>query len=357
MTPDSVLLKPIRVLVVDDSAITRLAFERIVRSMVGFEMAGTAADGQEAIGRLLTTQPDVVFLDLEMPVLDGFAFLRWTLRHRPVPVIVVSSQSDASSVFKAMDLGALDFVIKPQAGSLDETLSRMARDLSARIAMLATAEMGKIKRRVDLLAERYRIREQAAYSKGIQAVAIGASTGGPSALHFILSTLPSDFPAPLIVSQHMPPGFTGPFVRRLSRSCGIQVREVTGGEPLRPGTAFVVKGDSHVTLNRVNGEVWIQPKQAEERDMYVPSINRMMNETAREFGKQTLGVLLTGMGDDGGNGMLEIVRTGGYTIAESEDTAVIYGMPESAVALGAARKVLPLDLIPGEMVRACRGYS
>lgn len=352
MKDPAALDKPVRVLVVDDSALTRHAFGQIVRSVGGFEVVGTAGNGHEAISRVVQLQPDVVILDLEMPVMDGFAFLRWMLHHHPIPVIVVSAQSETSSVFQAMDLGAVDFIAKPRGQGTADMVS-MSRELSSRIAVLATAGMDKVRRRVELLSRSVRIRQSHQSVQTLRAVTIGASTGGPSAIQFILSELPADFPVPIIISQHMPAGFTRTFAERLNRTCPIRVQEVSGRETLSPGTAYIAAGGTHAHFGEAGGRIFVQTRHAGDGDSYVPSIDRMMEGAARLCGGKLMGILLTGMGGDGRKGMLEITGNGGYTIAESEETAVIFGMPQDAILAGAARQVLPLDRIPGEMVRIC----
>ena len=325
-----------------------------MRSVGGFEVVATAANGQEAISRLVQVRPDVVILDLEMPVMDGFAFLRWMLHHHPIPVIVVSAQSDSASVFQAMDLGAVDFVAKPKGAGLVDVLS-VSRELSTRIAVLATTGMDKVRRRVELLSRSVTAHREQETLHDLRLVAVGASTGGPSALQFILSRLPADFPAPVIISQHMPAGFTRAFAERLNRICPVRVRELGSSELLRAGTAYISPGDHHVSLGREEGGVRARAEQAGNGDSWVPSIDRMMGGAASAYGRNVMGILLTGMGGDGRKGMMEIAENGGYTIAESEETAVVFGMPQEAILAGAARQVLPLDRIPGEMVRLCGG--
>ncbi len=344
----------IKVLVVDDSPYSRLTIKKIVESVRNFEVVAVAANGKEAISRLFFSKPDVVLLDIEMPEMDGFSFLRWMLQNRPVPVIVISSRNDTQSVFRCLDLGAVDFVPKPTT-SVSSDLELVAGDLMEKINALADLGMDKVKQRVDLLAKSLRVAGRRVYSDRVDLVTIGSSTGGPLALQVLLSVLPADFTAPIVVSQHMPAGFTRPFAKRLNSLCSLEVREASDKDAVTPGRVLIVPGNRNMVFERRRGNVVARIVEPSASDRYVPSVDTMMIGAAQEFGANTLGIILTGMGNDGRNGMLEIVKKGGYTIAESEETAVIFGMPQEAIAAQAVSKVLPLEEIPGEVLRVCQG--
>jgi len=344
-----------KILVVDDSATSRQAVRRIVEAAPQCEVAGTATNGREAITCLMRLKPDVVLLDIEMPEMDGFAFLRWMLANEPVPVIVVSSRTDSASVFRCLDLGAVDFVAKPFSDSTEQW-NAMARDLVMKLAAITEIGMEKVKRRIALTAETARLRlpEPSSASTVVEAVAIGASTGGPSALQMILSSFPADFAPAILVSQHMPPGFTKSFADRLNKICAMRIAEADDGDLVEPGRVYIAPGDRNIALLRLGDSVVLKLLTPPSSNLYVPSVDVMMAHAARAYGSRVVGVLLTGMGNDGSAGMLEIMNKGGYTIAESEETAVVFGMPRQAIATGSVKKVLPLEEIPKEILRYCR---
>ncbi|MBI5143338.1 MAG: chemotaxis response regulator protein-glutamate methylesterase [Nitrospirae bacterium] len=346
--------KRTRILVVDDSATSRQAVRRIVDSVSRFEVIGTATNGKEAITRLMRLKPDIVLLDIEMPEMDGFAFLRWMLANEPVPVIVVSSRTDSASVFRCLDLGAVDFVAKPLSDSTEHQ-GAMARDLIMKLDAMTEIGMEKVKRRIALTAETARVRfpGPSLSSTAVEAVAIGASTGGPSALQMILSAFPADFAPAVLVSQHMPQGFTRSFADRLNKICALRIAEACDGDLVEPGRVYIAPGDRNITMSRLGDTVILKLLAPPSNDLYVPSVDVMMAHVARAYGRRAVGVLLTGMGNDGSAGMLEIMNEGGYTIAESEETAVVFGMPREAIAAGAVKKVLPLEEIPKEVMRYC----
>lgn len=344
----------IKVLIVDDSPYSRQTIKKIVESALNFDVIAMAANGKEAISRLFFSKPDVVLLDIEMPEMDGFSFLRWMLHNHPVPVIVVSSRNDTQSVFRCLDFGAVDFVSKPTATASKE-LESIAGDLIEKINALADLGMEKVKRRVDLLSQSVRVAGRRVYSGTVDLVSIGASTGGPLALQVVLSALPADFMAPIVVSQHMPAGFTRPFAERLNRLCSLRVKEASDKDIMTPGCVLIAPGDRNMIFERRRNNIVVRMVEPSASDRHVPSVDVMMSCAAQEFGANTSGILLTGMGNDGCNGMLEIVKKGGYTIAESEETAVIFGMPQEAIVAQAVSKVLPLEEIPGEMLRICQG--
>ncbi|MBS1128937.1 MAG: cheB40H [Nitrospirae bacterium] len=302
-------IRTIKALVVDDSAFNRSAISQMLAIDTGIEVVGTAIDGVDAIGKTLRLSPDVITLDLEMPNMDGFTFLRWLMKERPTPVLVISSRSDSRSVFRALELGAVDFLAKPEA-RISKSLEGIREELLMKVRAMPLLEMGKVRSTVDLLARErvapaVRKDEETTPRKSvIEIVAIAASTGGPPALQAILSGLPGDLGAGIVISQHMPPGV-----------------------PREPS------------------------------DKYVPSADRMMASVAEACGSAVLGVVLTGMGNDGTAGALAIKRLNGQCIAESQESAVIFGMPQEVIRSGAVDKVLPLSRMADEISFRCSGRA
>lgn len=347
----------IRVLIVDDSAYSRQTIKGMLETDREIEVVGVATNGVEAMAKTVKLRPDVITLDFEMPEMDGFSFLRWLMKERPLPVIMVSSYADTKTVFRALELGAADFIAKPGSKASVELL-RIRDDLVAKVRGIRLLSMDKLDAcrtligqepgQVEVVTESGR---GGSRGRGIGVVAIGASTGGPAALQVILTRLPADFPAALLISQHMPRGFTEPFAERLNRLCRIKVREAKDGASVEPGTALICPGGSHMTLRGREMHCRVAIRKADSGDKYTPSVDLMMSAAAEHFGQSAMGVILTGMGNDGRQGVVEIKGHGGYTIAESEETAVVYGMPQEAIKTGSVDAVLPLDEIPKEITR------
>jgi two-component system chemotaxis response regulator CheB len=349
-------MKLIRVLVVDDFPPNREALTRILESSPFITVVGSASDGEEAIERTVKLRPDLITLDLEMPRMDGFTFLRWLMRAMPIPAIVVSSRADDRSVVQALEFGAVDFLPKPLGAAAD--LDDLGRVLIDKVKTFSGVEMVKVTRSVMLLEKAVAEKPEAASAQAsgistVDLVAIGASTGGPPAIQAILTRLPGEFPAAIAVSQHMPPKFTRYFAERLDRLCRLEVKEAEDGEPLTPGKALICPGGCHFTFGRMPGGVMAVVRDASPADRYVPSVDAMMKSAAAQYGRRTLGVVLTGMGSDGRDGLGMIRGMGGVTFAESKETAVIYGMPKEAAEAGVVDKVLPLGEMAPEIIRAC----
>jgi two-component system chemotaxis response regulator CheB len=350
-------MKIIRVLVVDDMAYNRDAMSEMLESSPFITVAGTASDGEEAIERVVRLKPDLITLDLEMPRMDGFTFLRWLMRSAPTPALVVSSRADDKSVIRALEFGAVDFLAKPVSRGGD--LSELKRELIEKVKAYAPLDMGRVSRSLAIIEKTARERPAGAKDMApgherarYDVVAIGASTGGPPAIQAILTRLPEDFPAAIAVSQHMPPSFTRFFAERLDKISAIAVKEAEDGDQLIPGRALIAPGGMHMTFRREGG-VRVALLGAGPTDKYVPSVDLMMKSAAMHFGGRALGVILTGMGSDGREGMGLIKGMGGKTIAESRETAVIYGMPKEAVEAGVVDRVVPLDMMAGEIIGSC----
>lgn len=342
-----------RVLIVDDSAYTRQMMKKMLEKDPVFEVVGIAVDGRDAMAKTLRLKPDIITLDFEMPEMDGFSFLRWLMKERPTPVIMVSSHNDSRTVFKALELGAVDFIAKPTSRASVE-LHNIEKDLLRKVGGIKLIRMDKLSRNLELLdkEDQFQPAGEATAVRDIRVVAVGSSTGGPAALQIVLTRLPADFAAAVVISQHMPKGFTGPLSERLDKLSQVRVKEAADLDELQPGTVYICPGGSHLGLKKRGDKTLIVLKDGKLSDKYIPSVDYMMKSVADTFGPDSLGVILTGMGNDGRSGMLEIKTKGGYTIAESEDTAVVFGMPAEAIKADAVDRILPISAIPGEVIRA-----
>jgi two-component system chemotaxis response regulator CheB len=347
--------KKIRVLIVDDSAFYRQTLSTMLSSVSQIEIVGTARDGADAIMMMTKHHPDVITLDLEMPKVDGFVFLRWLMKNSPVPVVVVSSQSDQASVFKALELGAVDFIAKPTQQASWQILE-IREELISKITAVSFVPIERLVARASLQKQSIGkpmppAQKDVKKILDIQLVAIGASTGGPTAVQAITAQLPEDFPVPVTVSQHMPPGFTQYFAERLNKLSQVTVLEAHHGDLLKQGQVYICPGGYHMTFLKSREDIRIQLNPKQEADRYVPSVDQMFLSASEVYPGHVLGIILTGMGNDGRLGMRRIKEGGGQTIAESEETAVVFGMPKEAIAEGVVDKVLPLPQICQEVVR------
>jgi len=341
----------IRVLVVDDSALMRKLIPAILARDSSIEVVGTAMDGAFALKKIEELEPDVVTLDLEMPRMDGMETLRLIMRRAPMPVILFSTHSKegAYATFKALALGAVDFVAKPKdaaAGNLDA------------IADLLIAKIKVAKRAVGRKLPPAVISEaQPAIKKSARValppnriIAIGISTGGPNALQFVLSQIPAEFPASILIVQHMPEGFTEMFARRLDECCALDVQEGKSGDMLLAGRVLICPGNRHIMVRRMPRGDTAVLSDGPPVNGHRPSADVLFHSVAQQFGITAVGVLMTGMGEDGAEGLGAIKAAGGMTIAQSEDTCVVSGMPRAAILKGYADKIVPLDALGGFLV-------
>jgi two-component system chemotaxis response regulator CheB len=338
-----------KVLIVDDSAYTRQIIKDMLEKDDGLEVVGIASNGKDAMAKTLRLKPDIITLDFEMPEMDGFGFLRWLMVNKPTPVIMVSSYNDSKTVFRTLELGAVDFIAKPTRRASIE-LKSIEKDLMQKVRGIKNIRMDILSRNLQLLGSEPPVSSRLE-EKPVRAVAVGASTGGPAALQIVLTRLEADFQAAILVSQHMPRGFTGPLSERLNRLSSLKIREAKEGDPVEAGTALICPGGYHLGIEARGQKKFVRLKEGKLSDKYVPSVDYMMKSVADNFGADSMGILLTGMGNDGRKGMLEIKTKGGYTIAESAQSAVVFGMPAEAIKAGAARAVMPLADIPAEIVR------
>jgi two-component system chemotaxis response regulator CheB len=348
-------MSKIKVLVVDDSAFSRQTIKNMLESDKDVEVVGIAPDGINAIAKTIKLKPDLITLDLEMPEMDGFSFLRWLMQQNPTPVIMVSSYGDSKTVFKALELGAVDFIAKPTAKASVE-LKSIEKDLLMKVKGVSGFNLEALTKARRLQGEATgKPMKYGPGEAGIRLVAIGASTGGPPALQLVLTELPKNFSPAVVISQHMPKGFTKSLAERLDKLCSLDVREAEQGDAVENGKVLVCPGGYHMSFKRRGGKVSVGLKRAVQEDMYAPSVDIMMRSAADLYGSSMLGVVLTGMGNDGTDGMKKVVAKGGINIAESEETAVVFGMPAGAIKAGVVQKVLPLDRIAGEIVKTVRG--
>lgn len=343
----------IRALVVDDSAYNRVTITRLLGSDDRIDVVATAINGEDAIKQLLKHEPDVITLDLEMPVMDGFAFLRWVMHNRPTAVIVVSSKASDRSVFKALELGALDFIAKP-GGRVSPRLEEIQRDLIAKVLQTAEVSLDNLQRRAEEEAEVPVPPTPEKCEQGIRLIAIGCSTGGPPALQHLLQHLPV-LPVPIVVAQHMPPTFTKLFADRINRLTNYHVKEAADGDELRPGAVYVAPGGMQTEIERSNGGLRARVTQAAESDLYAPSVDRLLLSASECVGDALIAVIMTGMGDDGAQAIRTVRERGGKTIAESADSAIIFGMPNEAIKTGCIEQTLPLTRIAPAIEELCSG--
>lgn len=365
-------MKDIRVLVVDDSAFNRRTITKMLDSEEGIEVIGYASDGEEALRKVFDLKPDLVTLDLEMPRMDGFTFLRILMNNRPTPVIVVSARTQDEDVFKALEFGAVEFVAKPSA-RISPDLINIREGLLQKVLAAARTDMDKVLGRSTINPSVARGASQppgrapkarsapSARPKHVEGkasvVVIGASTGGPPALQKVLVDIDHLQAVGVVVAQHMPSGFTRAFADRLNRFCRMEIREAQTGDKVQPRRVLIAPGGKNLFLVRRGRDVVVQLKETNSEYRYVPSADALFQSAAAIYGKELLGVVLTGMGNDGASGVQSIHARGGQVLAESEETSVVYGMPKEAVATGCVDRELPLREIGGEIALRCRSHD
>lgn len=342
--------KKIRVLVVDDSAVARRMISDALAQDPEIEVVGTACDPYVARDMILQLEPDVLTLDIEMPRMDGLTFLKVLQEHRPMPVIIVSSLTTAGSklALRAMELGAVDVVAKQSSawniGSLREQLAHRVKGAArARLSLLNPTAP----------ASGATEHSEAAHFSPRQLIVMGASTGGTEAVKSVLTRLPAGLPGICIV-QHIPAIFSRTFAERLNECCAFEVREAAHGDVVRPGTALIAPGDYHMVVEWTAGGYRVRLRQDPPIHFTRPAVDMLFNSAANCAGRHAVGVLLTGMGRDGAQGMQQLKAAGAVNLAQNEATCVVYGMPRAAVELGVVDRVLPLDHIPHAIIHALR---
>jgi two-component system chemotaxis response regulator CheB len=337
----------IRVLVVDDSAFVRQALSRMIDSAPDMEVVGTAADGAEGLQKVIGLRPDVITLDIKMPRMDGLVALQRIMAECPVPVLLLSSLTSegADITLRGLELGAVDFVDKSSVQGPMNLLA-LADELQDKVRALAWAQT----RKVPVAPAVPAVAEAPAPAHGrTEALAIGASTGGPPALQQIIPALPPDLELAVLVVQHMPVGFTRSLAERLAARSRLPVREAVEGEVVRPGTVLIAPAGRHLRVRRRGNVVRAVLDDEPAAALHRPSVDVLMASLAKAYGARAMGLLLTGMGADGVEGLRAIRAAGGVTLAESEETCIIYGMPKAAVEAGVVDRTMPLHRLAEEI--------
>ena len=365
----SVSARKIRVLIVDDSASVRTTLSEIISADPELEVMATASDPYVAVERIRQEVPDVMFLDLEMPRMDGLTFLRKMMAQRPIPTVICSSMTEEGSeaLMQALEAGAVDVVTKPRVDT-----AQWLHDSSMRICDAAKAAAHaklkgvrkqapelkvEAKLTADAVVAPFSATRMAALKLSLPTtdpiICIGASTGGTEALREVLEALPADSPGILIV-QHMPEKFTNAFARRLDGLCAVEVKEAEDGDLVRQGLVLIAPGNRHMTLHRTGSRYTVNIVDGPHVSRHRPSVDVLFRSASQSAGRNAMGVLLTGMGDDGARGLLEMRQAGSHTVAQDEDSCVVFGMPKEAIQRGAAAKVLPLGRVATEITTYAR---
>jgi len=347
---------PIRVLIVDDSALVRQTLSDVLRSDPEIEIMATAGDPFIAAERIRERVPDVILLDVEMPRMDGITFLQTIMSQHPIPVVICSSLSERGSetALRALEYGAVDIVTKPKLAT--HQFLRESRQMLCDVVRAASTARMRVIQQVGPALTADAVLSPASCSAMARTtekvVLIGASTGGTEALRVLLQAMPADAPGTVIV-QHMPEKFTTAFAARLDGLCAVNVREAENGDTVLRGHALIAAGNRHLLLKRSGARYLVEVRDGPPVRRHRPSVDVLFRSGARYAGRNAVGVLMTGMGDDGARGLLELKQAGAYTIAQDEATCVVFGMPREAIRLGAAARVLPLPAIAAAMLEAC----
>lgn len=340
------MLKKIKVLIVDDSAVVRKIFSEELSKYADIEVVGTAPDPFVARDKIAALNPDVITLDIEMPRMDGLTFLRKLMKYYPLPTIIVSSLTPKGGklTLEAMEIGAVDVIAKPGSSY---TVGNMSVQL---VEKIRAAALARVIRKDAEAPETENVPLKALAQTSHKVIAIGASTGGTEALKQVLTRLPANSPGILVV-QHMPANFTAAFADRLNTLCQMTVREARDNDSVVPGLALIAPGNFHMILRRSGARYYVEVKTGPMVHHQRPAVDILFKSTAKYAGANAIGVILTGMGADGAEGLLDMKRAGAGTIAQDERSCVVFGMPKEAIKMGAADRVLPLDHIATEMMR------
>lgn len=345
--------RPIRVLVIDDSAFMRKAISMMLQSDPDITVVGTARDGEEGIEKLKAERPDVVTLDIEMPRMAGMATLEWIMKEQPLPVLMVSSSTreGAEVTLRALELGAVDFVAKTLGGGME--VMKIQGELVRKVKAIARRRGGRpMNAGLPLSVPKTVPKTVPKLHRDAELVAVGSSTGGPQALQVICSNLPHDFPCGVVLIQHMPAAFTGPLAARLNGLSKLDVSEAVQNDLVEPGRVLLAPGGFHMTLRRDGHRVVVGLSEEPRAFLHRPSVDVTFLSAAEVYRSRSVGVVLTGMGNDGLNGTRAIKAAGGKTIAQDEESSVVYGMPRAVVEAGLADLVLPLAEIPEALVHS-----
>lgn len=345
---------PIRVLIIDDSAMVRKIFSQELAKDPDIEVVGAAPDPFIGRDKIIELEPDVVILDIEMPRMDGLTFLQKLMKAKPMPVIIVSSlaQKGCDVAFKALELGAAEVMGKPGASY---SVGDMSEQLIEKIKAVSKVNVSKLTTKQDLATQAvHRPPSQSLIRTTNKIIAIGASTGGTEALKNVLVALPPTMP-PILIVQHMPQYFTKSFADRLNDLCALEVKEAENNDAVSPGKALIAPGNKHMTLKRSGASYYVEIKDGPLVYHQRPAVEVLFQSVAKYAGPNAIGVMLTGMGKDGANGMLEMKNAGAYTIAQDEASCVVFGMPREAIILGAVMKTESLARIPFSLIDLSKG--
>ena len=343
--------KKIRVLIVDDSALIRGMMTQILSEDPEIEVVGAAPDPYVARDKMKTLNPDVLTLDVEMPKMDGLTFLQKLMAARPMPVVMVSSLTEqgAATTMQALEAGAVDFVTKPTV-DIQHGLEELAHQIKEKVKIAAQATVRKRTPPADCSEQIKSLAAQSAMIKTTDTIiAIGSSTGGTEALRELLEVLPPNMP-PILMTQHMPEHFTKTFADRLNELCQIHVKEAQEGDSVIPGQALLAPGNYHMELRRSGAKYYVTLNQEPQVNRHRPAVDPMFKSVARYAGANSVGVILTGMGNDGAAGMLDMKMAGAFNLAQDEKSCVVFGMPKEAIKAGGIDKILPLSDIPSAIL-------
>lgn len=343
-------MSKIRVLIVDDSAVIRRLLEKFLSSSPDIEVVGTAADPYIARDKLVELKPDVMTLDVEMPRMDGISFLEKVMQHMPTRTVIFSSlaKTGSETYFRALEAGAIEILEKPSI-DVSQSMETLAAEIIDKVKVVSRARLSPVKKVTHSGSAVAKPSVNALARTTHQLIAVASSTGGTEALKVFLSGMPANIPGTLVV-QHMPPGFTKSFADNLNKMYPFEVKEAQEGDQVVPGRVLIAPGNFHMELYRSGAYYHVKLHQEAPLHSVRPAADYLMKSVAKYVGKNACGVVLTGMGKDGAEGLLEMKKAGAYTVAQNEETCVVYGMPQAAVNLGAADKVLPLDKIAGELL-------
>jgi len=355
--------KKIKVLVVDDSAVVRQVMREILESDPAIEVLDTAGDPFIAAEKIKKELPDVITLDVEMPRMDGITFLKKLMTQHPIPVVMCSSLTEigAETTLRALEYGAVDIITKPKMGIqqfIEESRIRICDSVkaAAQANVVNLKLQHKMQPTAKLTADAVMPRPtgNAMLRTTEKIVAVGASTGGTEALRVFLEMMPQDAPG-IVIVQHMPENFTKAFATRLNTLCDIEVKEAEDNDTILRGRALIAPGNKHLLIKRSGARYYVEVKEGPLVSRHRPSVDVLFRSAAQFSGANTVGVIMTGMGDDGARGMLEMKEAGAYNIAQDEKSCVVFGMPNEAIKIGAVDKILPLDSIAGAVLRECAG--
>ncbi len=348
----------IKVLIVDDSAFFRTSISRILKQDPDIEVIGIAKDGSEAIEQIKKLKPDIVTMDIEMPKLDGLSTLEKVMKNMPLPVIMVSSLTTkgAEATLKALELGAVDFITKYTGSLANLDMSQLSFELCSKIKAVVAKNkrfpMVPFREDSHILPKKRKIVFTDIPKNRLKRdiVAIGVSTGGPPAVQKVLSEFPEDFPACILIAQHMPAGFTGPFAERLNRLCKVFVKEAENGDPIKNGCVYVCPGGKHIRIDLKAALPQLSVVEEPVDALYKPSVNVLMESVGLSLGSRAIGVIMTGMGSDGVEGIKVLKKKKGYIISQDEASSIVYGMPKAIIESGLADDVAGLDSIAESII-------